>query len=1132
MGENDVESLNIKISANTGDAERKIESVVKTLNKLSDSFAGTASEMRGWSKNYLSNLTDYTKVYERMDALSKRLPKVFKGLSMNNIMGSVKKYGETYVTDWAESVANNSRFKNVTLEQFEDIRDEVNDTMTDVEDAVSRCIDRLAEKTKKGVNSVMESLEELQEQTEAIDDAGDLSQLQKKIVTYKGKEYEVFTKAYDHIGHVKDLTKSLNEYGDAYERIGQLTQKYPKAFKGMSQEAILGAVNQYGSAFLNEWADATTNDKLFKGMNFEQFEQFKEEADQIRGAFDRWKESQESLATRFSHFRGKLEKLTKGFDKFGSAIKRILLYRAIRAVLNEISKALSEGIGNLYQYSKYFGTDFAGAMDRASTSLLYLRNSIAAALGPLIEMLIPYLERLVDWVVEGVNWINQFFSVIAGKDTWTKAVKVTKEYADQSKEVTEATQEEAKAVKSLISGLDELNIMEDASAKSKAATSAVTGANPSPTTMFEDVTMAIASDSAKKWGERVKKIIDGIKKVMDDLDITFEDILKTAGLIAVALLGWKLATGFMDTIMKLVESWNVLKVPIGVTLAIAGFALEAKGAYSIGKDGLTKQNLLQTIAGALAGIAGLTIAFGTTGLIIGVAASVIIGIASYELGRKARIEQDYLNSDAHKQLRERIERAEEGIEYAIELQMKVKNIMADYSEVESKMDDIHNMIVRAFELDATENKTLEQTTELEQIVRRLKEEGIELQFENGQLITTREEAEKLYQALYNTRMLNAATRGWDEAMDTMWAAERTLSSARQELEAAQKEYEVYADQLKVRLGDLVYGYEEFGVTTLGDYIEWMWKVNDVNDLNAAQLAVLADSTGILQEKTIHSVSAFAEAKEAVEKCTTRVEEAETAYNDASDAVEFFDQKIAEFQEATQGAAEATDGLTESIEDCNETELVVSTDDTHLNETIEKVEQTLPEAITKANLLKVFPKATPEQVDALMDKLTKDYPNAMDAANKKELFPKVDTSEVDNAIRKIETLQDRITEKTNTKLTVKNGASTRYYSEYATGGFPDAGSVFIAREAGPELVGTIGGRTAVANNDQIVEGISAGVKNANSDVVTALYAAATQIIRAVNSKDTTVVLDGRKVSEEVTKGQNRANRMYGVTLQNS
>lgn len=45
---------------------------------------------------------------------------------------------------------------------------------------------------------------------------------------------------------------------------------------------------------------------------------------------------------------------------------------------------------------------------------------------------------------------------------------------------------------------------------------------------------------------------------------------------------------------------------------------------------------------------------------------------------------------------------------------------------------------------------------------------------------------------------------------------------------------------------------------------------------------------------------------------------------------------------------------------------------------------------------------------------------------------------------------------------------------ADGGFVNSGQLFVAREAGPELVGTIGGRTAVANNDQIIAGVASGV----------------------------------------------------------
>lgn len=78
---------------------------------------------------------------------------------------------------------------------------------------------------------------------------------------------------------------------------------------------------------------------------------------------------------------------------------------------------------------------------------------------------------------------------------------------------------------------------------------------------------------------------------------------------------------------------------------------------------------------------------------------------------------------------------------------------------------------------------------------------------------------------------------------------------------------------------------------------------------------------------------------------------------------------------------------------------------------------------------------------------------------------------------------------------------------ADGGFVDAGQMFIAREAGPELVGRFGNRTAVANNDQIVAGITAGVY----DAVVAAMSNANNGGQAVN-----VYLDGKQIYSSVKK----------------
>lgn len=84
--------------------------------------------------------------------------------------------------------------------------------------------------------------------------------------------------------------------------------------------------------------------------------------------------------------------------------------------------------------------------------------------------------------------------------------------------------------------------------------------------------------------------------------------------------------------------------------------------------------------------------------------------------------------------------------------------------------------------------------------------------------------------------------------------------------------------------------------------------------------------------------------------------------------------------------------------------------------------------------------------------------------------------------------------------------------YATGGFPDTGQMFIAREAGPELVGRIGRRTAVANNDQIVQGIASAVRSAMSGV-NSPGAGGTTRITVQN------VLNGKAIGESVIEYHN-------------
>ena len=107
----------------------------------------------------------------------------------------------------------------------------------------------------------------------------------------------------------------------------------------------------------------------------------------------------------------------------------------------------------------------------------------------------------------------------------------------------------------------------------------------------------------------------------------------------------------------------------------------------------------------------------------------------------------------------------------------------------------------------------------------------------------------------------------------------------------------------------------------------------------------------------------------------------------------------------------------------------------------------------------------------------------------------------------------------------NSYSVQDITAYASGGFPEHGQMFIARENGPELVGQIGNRAAVANNDQIVDGIA----SANTGVINAVMAIGAMITKAVNDKDTTVSLDGRQVSRSLYKYNQQTQREKGAPI---
>lgn len=90
-----------------------------------------------------------------------------------------------------------------------------------------------------------------------------------------------------------------------------------------------------------------------------------------------------------------------------------------------------------------------------------------------------------------------------------------------------------------------------------------------------------------------------------------------------------------------------------------------------------------------------------------------------------------------------------------------------------------------------------------------------------------------------------------------------------------------------------------------------------------------------------------------------------------------------------------------------------------------------------------------------------------------------------------------------------------------GGVLRRGQMFIARERGPELVGSHNGKSTVMNNDQIVKSVSTGVEAAverQNATTNALLREVVEYQKMLLKKDTSVNIDGKKADKQISKAR--------------
>lgn len=207
---------------------------------------------------------------------------------------------------------------------------------------------------------------------------------------------------------------------------------------------------------------------------------------------------------------------------FGKQLKSILLatfiFNTIRKALNSLIKGMKEGFENLYKGNG----QFKSSIDNLKASALTLKNSLAAAFAPLVEVAIPYIQRFIEWLTKAVNLIGQFIAALTGRKTYTRAIvqtaKASGDAAKATEKEAEATEEAQKAAEGYLNPLDEINKYKEKEIKGPKIGKEDGTKEPEtgPETMFEEIPIDNRIlDFLQKMKDLLKPIISYVKKLKD-----------------------------------------------------------------------------------------------------------------------------------------------------------------------------------------------------------------------------------------------------------------------------------------------------------------------------------------------------------------------------------------------------------------------------------------------------------------------------------------------------------------------------------------------------------------------------------------------------------------------------------------
>lgn len=288
----------------------------------------------------------------------------------------------------------------------------------------------------------------------------------------------------------------------------------------------------------------------------------------------------------------------KGILKIGGAIKGMLKSIMKFVSVAQIMKTITEGLRNMAQASGSANE----VISSISTSFLYLKNSIASAVMPILQALSPMITAITDKLTLLINMVGMITArIFGGATTFIKAKKAQVDYAAS----LDKTGKVAAKTAGVLASFDQIDILPQND-------NDIIPGMPDPNDMFEKVEIPIET---LDFADKISEALSFLKENLDD-------ILRLVIIIGSGMLAWSISGTLGAT----------LAIIAGNFLSFAGIVGILVSAFDMLANGVDWGNLTTMLLSVMVLVGGLALLFGGVAAAIGLLVSgiVILAIGLYD----------------------------------------------------------------------------------------------------------------------------------------------------------------------------------------------------------------------------------------------------------------------------------------------------------------------------------------------------------------------------------------------------------------------------------------------------------------------------------------------------------------------